>query len=347
MEVEEFDAVGGEPELLRGVHAAVVATERDLLPDDPPTPFGELVDDLTHRYGSRRKRHWVVRVDGRVAGAAELRMDLVDNLHLGWAQLVVHPEQRGRGAGTALMRALVDATEAEGRSVLAVFLRRQPPVTAFLSGLGFAEKLVETQSRLVVADVDVDLLRRWVARAPERASGYVLRAWDDRTPPELLEAFAEAQHIMNSAPREDLDMDDETMTPDRLRDREEAFFDRGQRWWTVAAVERATGRVVGFTDLYFTRWRDDVAFQGNTGVDPAHRGRGIGRWIKAAMLLRLLDERPSVRRVDTYNAASNEAMLRINVEMGFRPLTAWSDWQAGVEAVARRLDARAAGLAAG
>ena len=345
VQVEEFDGADREHRLLPEVHQAVAAAERAVLPDDEPIPYGELVDDLSYRVPTRRTRHWVARAGGRVAGLAELRLDLVDNVDLGWAKVVVHPELRRRGAGTALLGAMVEVMDAEARRLLGVFVRREPAAVSFLAGLGFEERLVERQSRLVVADLDVAMLHAWVARAAERAGGYALQAWDGDTPPDLLEAFAEAQGIMNSAPRDGLDMADETMTPAQLVAQEAAFHAAGRRWWTVAAVEAATGRIAGFTELFFTPWRDHLAFQGNTGVDPAHRNRGLGRWLKAAMLLRLLEEKPAVRHVDTYNAASNDAMLAINVALGFRPLLAWSDWQAPVGRLAGRLGARAgAGL---
>ena len=62
-----------------------------------------------------------------------------------------------------------------------------------------------------------------------------------------------------------------------------------------------------------------MAFQGDTGVRPDHRGHGLGAWMKAVNHLRLADERPDVEWVQTWNAASNEPMLRINRALGFAP----------------------------
>jgi hypothetical protein len=83
-----------------------------------------------------------------------------------------------------------------------------------------------------------------------------------------------------------------------------------------------------------------IAWQGDTGVWPKHRERGLGRWLKAVNALRLLDEQPEVEFIDTWNAGSNEAMLAINVAMGFRPLENWGIWQAGTDVVAEALARR-------
>jgi hypothetical protein len=48
----------------------------------------------------------------------------------------------------------------------------------------------------------------------------------------------------------------------------------------------------------------------------APSAEGLGRWMKAANGLRLLDERPESRVIQTFNAGSNEATLAINRENG-------------------------------
>lgn len=75
-----------------------------------------------------------------------------------------------------------------------------------------------------------------------------------------------------------------------------------------------------------------------TGVFPAYRKRGLGRWLKAAMLDAVLRERPQVRLVRTSNADSNTAMLAINRALGFKPYLAESFWQVETDTVLRYLD---------
>ncbi len=82
----------------------------------------------------------------------------------------------------------------------------------------------------------------------------------------------------------------------------------------------------GITELYLPASRPWMAFQGDTGVRPDHRGHGLGAWMKAVNHLRLGQERPDVEWVQTWNAESNEPMLRINRALGFTPVQRFQSW---------------------
>jgi GNAT superfamily N-acetyltransferase len=96
----------------------------------------------------------------------------------------------------------------------------------------------------------------------------------------------------------------------------------------VVRQEGVTSKLVGYTELRLPLAQPWLADQGDTGVDPAHRGLGLGRWLKAAKALRLLDERPEVRAVETWNAGGNEPMLAINRAVGLGPACRWQRWGA-------------------
>ena len=59
----------------------------------------------------------------------------------------------------------------------------------------------------------------------------------------------------------------------------------------------------------------------------AHRGHKLGLWMKAAMLDRILRERPEAKVIRTGNANTNAQMLGINTQLGFK--VAWQSmlWQ--------------------
>jgi hypothetical protein len=108
------------------------------------------------------------------------------------------------------------------------------------------------------------------------------------------------------------------MTPELVRDYERA--DAAVKEGFGALAVTADGAAAGFTELQVNRHRPTIGFQGDTVVVAAHRGHRLGRWLKAANLLQVLDAHPGLRTVTTDNADSNEHMLAINEAMGYREL---------------------------
>jgi hypothetical protein len=68
-------------------------------------------------------------------------------------------------------------------------------------------------------------------------------------------------------------------------------------------------------------------WQQGTAVIQAHRGHGLGLWMKAVMLARILAERPQARFIRTGNANTNAQMLAINTRLGFKPAWSGALWQ--------------------
>jgi GNAT superfamily N-acetyltransferase len=185
----------------------------------------------------------------------------------------------------------------------------------------------------------MDMMQSWVDRASERASDYELVYYQSPLPDELVEQFCDLVLVMNTAPREDIEEEDEVMTPEHWREIESNAIDSKCQLHNLIAVHRPSGDLVGYTQIKTQDLQPDLAWQEDTGVDPAHRNKGLGRWLKAAMILRIAGSYPELRRVDTHNAGSNEPMLNINVAMGFRPIRITRVWQGELASVRQGLRA--------
>jgi mycothiol synthase len=320
--IEELDPAELDEGTLAQLADLTTIEEHELAPEDPPVRVAEEADELRVLPAFEEVHLWVARdPDGRLLGRASLWIEhREDNQHLAQVWLVVRPEARRQGIGRRLLDAAVERARTRGRTTLVGLPVVDTDGAAAARALGAEVAIVNRISRLRTAEVDRSLLDGWVARAAERAAGYSLVAFEDPTPEELLEPFASLMAVMNTAPRGDMDMEDEVYTPAMIREFEASMRGKGTRLWTVTARHDRTGDLAGYTTLFFPMHRPWQVQQGDTGVDPAHRNKGLGRWLKAVNLLRLLDERPEAQVVDTENADSNEAMLNINVALGFRPL---------------------------
>ena len=181
-----------------------------------------------------------------------------------------------------------------------------------------------------MAAVDAGLMERWASR---RCTGVELVHWSRRCPEEHVDALVDTVNAMNDAPIGDLEMADVVVDAPMLRTEVEAFNALGLRYQGILAVTEHGGKAVGATEVLVNRHRPPCSWQWNTVVLPERRGRGIGRWLKAAMWRRLRSTEPEVTMLHTGNATGNAAMLAINTEMGFQPTRTAGFWQTGIHSM--------------
>lgn len=312
------------------------------LPDDPPVPLEETIQSLRHLPAFIDVPAWMGWNAGQteiVASGTIILMDMPDNQHLAQMELVVEPEYRRQGLGRRLLAQLVEAARARGRRLLLTHtVDRIPGGEAFMTRIGGHKGLEAHVNQLRIADLDHGLLERWLAQAAERAPGFELGMWDGPYPDDQIEAIAQLSSLVNQQPLGDLEIGDMTMTPEQLRQTEAHLFARGSQRWTFYVVEKATGKFAGYTETIWNPNRPETLHQEMTAVSPQYRNHGLGRWLKAAMLDKILKERPEVKFVRTGNADSNTAMLKINTALGFRPYMASALWQVEIDRVREYLD---------
>ena len=273
---------------------------------------------------------WAARIADTVVGSVELVMPARDNRHLVELELEVHPEHRRRGIGTRLAEFAERRAAENGRDTLLTSVvdsldgapRFDHSGRYFAEAVGYAEVDNEIHRRNDLALVDEDELARRYADAWNRATGYELLQWDSEAPEEIVDGLAHLCERMYTDPPmgEDLDIRPAEWDAARVRDSERTRRERAQLQLGSAVRHVETGEIAGYTAIVVNPGDEEHAWQDDTIVDSAHRGRRLGTILKIANQRLLRRYRPRMRYVHTWNAEVNDHMIGINEAVGYRAL---------------------------
>jgi GNAT superfamily N-acetyltransferase len=249
----------------------------------------------------------------------EIQLPTRDNRHLVWGNIVVHPDHRQLGHGSALVAELVRRAEESGRTTIWLGTAEDDlGARAFLEIHGFRYASHDARRKQILAEVDQEAVARLHEQAVEAAADYVLERLVPPISDEMLEQLVEVTAAINDAPMGDLTFEDEVFDLARLRDIEAARKGRGDRLYRIAARHRETGVIGGHTVVGLNPLDPTHAGQGDTAVHRDHRGHRLGLLLKIEMMHWLAEAEPQITEITTWNHADNRYMIDVNEAIGYR-----------------------------
>lgn len=298
-QIRELDARTAPDADLVAMHELEVAYLRESLPDEPRRGVDEAVAFLRHQPSTHESYHWLA--DG---GFASL---YIHSPAATFVQLIVHPDSRRSGLGTALL-GTVAARAVERGSVTLRSEHASPAGAAFAARHGAIDG-----QRIVRSLLD---LRGAELPEPQVPDGWRLVTWFTHVPEEHLAAFVRARLAMDDAPADD-DFEFPSATAEKVRASEASLVERDREMRLTVALA-AGGEIGAFTELRLSRGSTS-GFTDDTATVAAYRGRGLAKAVKQESLRRLRADHPEVEVVTTSNAEENAVMRHINESVGFRP----------------------------
>ncbi|HOJ85981.1 MAG TPA: GNAT family N-acetyltransferase [Elusimicrobiales bacterium] len=239
------------------------------------------------------------------------------NKHILMLTLSVLPKFRRKGIAQNLIKYLIK-----------IIKKDFPYVSEFItntvteSGVKFIEKLggklsLETfENRLYLKDIDWDMVKRWkeegIRKNPDTTIKTVLEIPEE----DLIEFSKIYTEITNQTPHGEISIT-QNFTPELLRSREKEYKKNKALNITIYTKEK-NNLITSVTEIVYDKDPGHMVYQMLTGVRNEFRGRGIGKWIKAEMLLHIKNNFNGIKYISTQNATVNEPMLHINNLLGFK-----------------------------
>jgi GNAT superfamily N-acetyltransferase len=281
------------------VHAATLAAQ--LLADE---------DDGVRRWSARRP------LGGPIVGVAELRPAIAG---AGFLRLFVAPEARRQGIGSDLVRLVLRGAATAGIDRVRSTVLAGPPGEAFarsVPGVRVVQRLEIQEQSLE----DAAVVRRCREMTVRPRPGYRLVHWEGPAPEPLVASFGLVLGHVLDAPGAMFQMAARRWDPAKVRAWETKMTAGGTRLLVAAAVDLATESVVAATAVTVPATGGPVADQHDTAVLPAHRQRGLARWLKADQAVRLHETFPAVAKIVVTLSQQNHPMISVNRALGYHPV---------------------------
>lgn len=290
----------------------------------------------------QKRRQWVVRhaAGQPIALTNTTYPDDGTNPDLLRTGISVAPDHRHEGIGTLLLSHVVEIAEDLGRHILSgVVFDTVDSGGAFARNLGATETMEFHMNSLHLPTLNLDLLREWSGDGTRRAPGYSLRLVEGDWPAELLEGMAHLYHVLERDMPTPQSWEPHEWTADRV-EQMQAHYSQGMESLSTFAIRDEDEQLAGMSQLVRRHADPSTWLVTTTMVDPEHRGRALGKWLKAAVCLEAVERWPDGGWMETGNAFTNEAMLGINLAMGFQPEYTMTDVEVDLETVQAYLDRR-------
>ncbi|MGW6195233.1 GNAT family N-acetyltransferase [Kribbella sp. NPDC055110] len=256
--------------------------------------------------------------DGAAVGLLVVSLPTYDNTNHVWFDLSVHPDHRDGAVEAALFEYVEQLGRDAGRSIIGYSGFDLPEAIALAGKHGYAQKAVEVNRRQDLTGLDWSIVQSLYDDAVAASTAYELVTLTGALPDDMLDGMIAVTASINDAPTDDLDIEDDVYSTERLRAYEEAQAKSDHTIHRLVAREKATGALAGHTVVAVERERPHVGHQHDTAVSREHRGHRLGALLKSAMLLNLRDTEPALTQVDTWNAESNNHMISINEQLNYK-----------------------------
>ena len=325
----------GDDAVARGCYDVMVAARQVDDPVEPPDSYGGFALYLRTGWAEVPGEVWYSTTgDGTVTGFYRIGLPDLENRDKANGGPTVHPAARRHGIGRELLRHAGTRAEAHGRTLFSAQTTMGTAGDDFARAVGARLDQEEVRRIQYLAEMAPGTVATLQAEAEKAAGGYSLASWAGPIPEEYHEPMAEVLNAFNDAPHGEND-DPEIWTADRVRERTGAEVRAGvMRGYGVVALRDSDGEMAAYTGVLVNQDNPEWGHQQLTAVTRAHRGHRLGLLVKTAMLELLAEAEPRLTHIETGNAASNEHMIAINDQLGYRVVQpGWNWWEMPVSAM--------------
>ena len=328
MRIVAFDTHKASDELYNLYFELVEKLGEEKRPGEAPPPRTLLRRMMTTKIPEVKRYWWLVLKKelekekaigiARIGFSTKKDPAYQENKHNADIRLDVDKEYRKRGIGSEALKVLIEkAKEDKHVNTLLVDVNLDSG-HKFCKKMGGDVALEAAENRLYMKEVNWSMIEQWKNEGDKIANQEsVSMHFFTECPEDILAEYVDIYtETINQQPLGEIEVEMRVTTESR-RLQEEQLKKQGLKWHTKITREK-DGKISGLTEFLQIPEMPERIMQLLTGVKKEYRGRGLGKWLKADMLLYIRDNFSESKYIQTDNAISNAPMISINNRMGFK-----------------------------
>jgi GNAT superfamily N-acetyltransferase len=328
LRIVEFDTHKASDELYNMYFELTEKLGEEKRPGEAPPPRTLLRRIMTTKIPEVKRFWWLVLKKeiekekaigiARIGFSTKKDPAYQDNKHNADIRLDVDKEYRERGIGSKALKVLIEKAKEDKHVDTILVDVNLDSGHKFCKKLGGDVALEAAENRLHINEVNWSMIEQWKNEGDvtSEQEGITIHSFTD-CPEDILAEYVNLYtETINQQPLGEIDVE-MRVTPESRRMQEEQLKQQGLKWYTKITREK-DGRISGLTEFLQIPEMPERIMQLLTGVKQEYRGRGLGKWLKANMLLYIKDNFSETKYIQTDNAISNESMISINDRMGFK-----------------------------
>ena len=317
MRIEQPDLT--DEKVTRACYDVMLAAHKADEPVEPPMAYATFCLYLREGWDKTPGEVWVAVDDaGAVTGYYRMHLPDLENLDEASRGPIVHPAVRRCGIGRELLRHEGERAAANGRTRFIASTTVGAAGDAFAQAVGARLDLEEVRRIQYLREIPAGKVDSLRASAEKAAAGYSLVSWTGDTPDEYCGPLADVFNAFNDAPHGQNE-EPEFWDAKRIRERTGNVVRAGLlRAYSIGALSDVTGEMAAFSGVLVDPEAPQWGFQQLTAVIRTHRGHRLGLLVKTAMLELLASAEPQIEWIATGNAATNQYMIAVNEQLGYK-----------------------------
>ena len=170
--------------------------------------------------------------------------------------------------------------------------------------------------RLIRKAANNGVIERWLENIPER-NGDMRLEFYEIMPENYLEQYAELySRLLSEMPQEGDGNKEYHVTAEEIRMYEE-WRRKNHRHQYYFLLHDRGDNIAGFSNANIDDLDPTEVYQSLTGVIGGYRGRGLSKWLKAALFEKIGEDFPDNKVMITDMRAVNEPIQKVNAQMGY------------------------------